>query len=116
MLQRLRIGTRLALAFTTMLLLTALAIGVGLFEVPSVAEQNRQLLAEPLTKERITSDWYRVIDAGSRRTLAMAVSADPVLVSTFQGDMKTATEWSNKYQQQLAKLATSGVFHLKGRS
>ena len=40
----------------------------------------------------------------------------PVLVSTFQGDMKTATEWSNKYQQQLAKLATSDVFHLKGRS
>jgi methyl-accepting chemotaxis protein len=107
MFKDLRIRTRLALGFGGVLLLTVLAIAAGLLEVASVAEQNRQLLDEPLTKERITSDWYRVIDAGSKRTLAMAVSADPVLPATFAEDMKSSTALSTRYQDELTRLATS---------
>ncbi|HEX7638307.1 MAG TPA: methyl-accepting chemotaxis protein [Burkholderiaceae bacterium] len=107
MFKDLRIGTRLAIGFAGVLLLTVIAIAVGLLEVAKVAEANRRLLDEPLTKERITSDWYRVIDSGSKRTLAMAVSADPVLPATFADDMKTATALSNKYQGELIKLAVS---------
>jgi len=107
MFKDLRIGTRLAIGIGSVLMLTVLAIAAGLFEVATVAEQNRQLLDEPLTKERITSDWYRVIDSGSKRTLAMAVSADPVLPATFADDMKSSTALSSKYQDELTRLATS---------
>jgi len=107
MFKDLRISTRLAIGIGSVLMLTVLAIAAGLFEVATVAEQNRQLLDEPLTKERITSDWYRVIDSGSKRTLAMAVSADPVLPATFADDMKSSTALSSKYQDELTRLATS---------
>ena len=107
MFRNLRIGARLAISFGVVLLLAVLAIAVGLQQVASVAERNELLLKDPLTKERITSDWYRVIDAGSRRTLAMAVSADPVLEETFRDDLKVASALSTQYQQQLTALATS---------
>ena len=107
MFRNLRIGARLAISFGVVLLLAVLAIAVGLQQVASVAERNELLLKDPLTKERITSDWYRVIDAGSRRTLAMAVSADPVLEETFRDDLKAASALSTQYQQQLTALATS---------
>ncbi len=107
MFKDLRIGARLAIGIGSVLMLAVLAIAAGLFEVATVAEQNRQLLDEPLTKERITSDWYRVIDSGSKRTLAMAVSADPVLPATFADDMKSSTALSSRYQDELTRLATS---------
>ncbi|MFL6630401.1 MAG: methyl-accepting chemotaxis protein [Burkholderiaceae bacterium] len=111
MFKDLLIATRLAIGIGSVLMLTVLAIAAGLFEVAAVAEQNRQLLDEPLTKERITSDWYRVIDSGSKRTLAMAVSADPVLPATFADDMKSSTALSTKYQDELTRLATSAEEH-----
>ena len=107
MFRNLRIGTRLGVGFGIVLLLTALAIATGLLQVSAVAAENQRLLSEPLTKERITSDWYRVIESGSKRTLAMAVSADPILEATFRPDMKESTVLSTKYQEQLTKLATS---------
>jgi methyl-accepting chemotaxis protein len=107
MFRNLRIGTRLAAGFGTVLLLTALAIGTGLLQVSAVAAENQRLLSEPLTKERIASDWYRVIESGSKRTLAMAVSPDPILEATFRPDMKESTALSTKYQDQLTRLATS---------
>ncbi|MFN7726016.1 MAG: methyl-accepting chemotaxis protein [Rubrivivax sp.] len=103
----LRIGQRLAAGFGILLLLTMAAIGLGLYGMHSVEERNQRLLDEPLRKERITSDWYRVIESGSRRTMAMAVSADPVLEATFREDMKTSSALSTKYQKSLTELATS---------
>jgi methyl-accepting chemotaxis protein len=107
MFKKLRIGTRLALGFASILVLTVLAVAVGLLEVAAVQDANQRLLSEPLTKERVASDWYRIIDAGSKRTLAMAVSADPVLPATFADDMKTSTALSTRYQDELTRRATT---------
>jgi methyl-accepting chemotaxis protein len=107
MLGNLRIGLRLTLGFGTVLLLALVAIAVGWIEVQSVAQRSDTLLHQPLTKERITSDWYRVIDSGSKRTLAMVVSGDPVLEETFRDDMKASSAKSTQYQNQLKEMATS---------
>lgn len=101
------IGARLGLSFALVLSMTCVAVGFGVFQVRSLAKANAAVLEVPLRKERIASDWYRVVDAGSRRSLAMAVSTDPVLEQTFRDDMKQSSIASTNFQKELIELTSS---------
>ena len=104
---KLNIGVRLASGFMAVLGLTCIAILVGVFELKTLSERSAAILDLPLKKERVASDWYRVVDAGSRRTLAIALSADTSIEQAFREDMKVSTQLSSQFQKQLAELATS---------
>jgi methyl-accepting chemotaxis protein len=106
---KLDIARKLALSFFAVLLLTGVALAVGVVELRSASARAAAILDLPLKKERITSDWYRVIDAGSRRTLAIAVSSDANVEEVFRDDMKASTALSTKYQGELAGLASSAA-------
>jgi methyl-accepting chemotaxis protein len=54
-----------------------------------VAQSTRAMMELPLAKERLISDWYRMVFAGIRRTTAVAKSADPALATFFAEDAKS---------------------------
>ncbi|HEY0955581.1 MAG TPA: methyl-accepting chemotaxis protein [Roseateles sp.] len=104
---KLSIGKRLALGFALVLALAALAIGVASWRLTSTAADMRQLMAEPLTKERLLADWSRNLHAGVRRTMAIAKSSDPSLADMFKEDNAQSSRASTELQKRIEGLIRS---------
>ncbi|MFG6413514.1 methyl-accepting chemotaxis protein [Roseateles sp. DC23W] len=104
---KLSIGKRLALGFALVLALAAIAIAVASWRLTSTAADMRQLMAEPLTKERLLSDWNRNIHAGVRRTMAIAKSADASLADLFKEDAAQSSQASGELQKRIQSLIRS---------
>jgi methyl-accepting chemotaxis protein len=103
----LSIGKRLALAFALVLTLAACVIALASWRLAATASATRQMMDEPLTKERLISDWNRNINAGVRRTIAIAKSADPSLVALFAEDQAQSTKSSSELQDRIKGLIRS---------
>jgi methyl-accepting chemotaxis protein len=93
------IGKKIAIVFAVVLLFSTLITGLGLWQLNKVTASTKELMAVPLAKERLVSDWYRVVDGASRRTLAVAKSTDNTLVAFFA----TASAAGNKEAGRLLK-------------
>ncbi|MFS2005395.1 methyl-accepting chemotaxis protein [Duganella sp. CT11-25] len=102
----LSIGRRLSLGFAVILAILILNTGLGIYRLQGVAESTRSMMALPLAKERLISDWYRMVYAGIRRTTAVAKSADPALATFFAEEAKTATAFSQGLIKQIEDLST----------
>ncbi|MBI5268056.1 MAG: MCP four helix bundle domain-containing protein [Burkholderiales bacterium] len=104
---RLSIGQRLAAGFSLVLVLAAAIALISLWRLQDTAAETRAMMQEPLTKERLVSDWYANVNAGVRRTLAIARSSDPSLVAFFADDVAEATKASTHYQKSIEALLSS---------
>src|SRR5215217_6177446 len=82
----LNIGKRLAVGFALTLAMAVLLAAVGIARVNSGAASTAQVLAEPLAKERMITEWYMQIFAAVRRTAAIVKSSDPSLGPYFKED------------------------------
>jgi methyl-accepting chemotaxis protein len=82
----LNIGKKIGVVFAIVLIMSIVITGVGLWQLDKMTTSTKELMAVPLAKERLVSDWYRIIFGGSRRTLAIAKSADNSLVKFFADD------------------------------
>jgi methyl-accepting chemotaxis protein len=102
----LSIGRRLALGFAVILAVLILNTCVGIYRLQGVAESTRAMMELPLAKERLISDWYRMVYAGIRRTTAVAKSADPSLATFFAEEAKTATAFSQGLIKKIEALST----------
>jgi methyl-accepting chemotaxis protein len=56
-LRHVRIGSRLTIAFGLILVLAMISTGSALMAARANAEATERMLAVPLTKERLVSDW-----------------------------------------------------------
>ncbi|MDR6213191.1 methyl-accepting chemotaxis protein [Paracidovorax wautersii] len=102
--QNISIGKRLGLAFAVLILFIVTMLAVGKWRLQAVAEQTDAMMARPLTKERLVSDWYRTIHTSVRRTTAIAKSADPSLATFFAADTAEAGRMSTDQQKQIEAL------------
>jgi methyl-accepting chemotaxis protein len=105
---KLSIGKRLALGFALVLALAACVIALASWRLASTAAATRQMMDEPLTKERLLSDWNRNINSGVRRTMAIAKSSDASLVQLFAEDQAESTKSSAELQKRIDGLIRSG--------
>jgi methyl-accepting chemotaxis protein len=101
------IGKKIAIVFAVVLMLSTVITGVGLWQLDKVTASTKELMAVPLAKERLMSDWYRTIYGGSRRTLAIAKSSDNSLVAFFAPDAANGTKDVLAIMAQMEKLPTS---------
>ena len=106
------IGTRLGFGFGIVLLLATISSCIGLWRLNEVASSTRAMMQEPLKKERLTEEWYRVTVAGLKRTLAVVKSSDESLGDFFAADVKTSTTRNNEIQKYGKSSANGGVFWL----
>jgi methyl-accepting chemotaxis protein len=73
---KLNTGARLGLGFALMLAIVLVIAAVSLWQLRAVAEATHAMMEEPLTKERLISDWSRNVHVASARTVAIARSSD----------------------------------------
>ncbi|HEV6963953.1 MULTISPECIES: methyl-accepting chemotaxis protein [Roseateles] len=101
---KLTIGMRLAAGFALVLALAALVIALASWRLGATAAATRQMMAEPLAKERLIADWNRNINAGVRRTIAIAKSSDSSLAQLFAEDQAQSTKSSGEMQEKIKAL------------
>ncbi|MBT0571703.1 HAMP domain-containing protein [Curvibacter sp. CHRR-16] len=104
---RIGIGSRLALGFAMVLLLTSVIAGISLWRLRDTTQTTLQMLQVPLNKERLVSDWYANVNSGVRRTAAIARSSDASLATFFAEDAAEASKLSSKYQKEIETLLNS---------
>ncbi|MDD0811259.1 methyl-accepting chemotaxis protein [Curvibacter sp. RS43] len=105
--QKLSIGTRLALGFGLLLSLTLLNTGLGNWQLQTATEATQAIIDQPLSKERLISDWYRLIHSAVRRTTAIAKSSDPSLATFFATEQKESAAATTAIQKQVEGLMIS---------
>ncbi|MCS4510653.1 methyl-accepting chemotaxis protein [Xylophilus ampelinus] len=105
--QDLNIGVRLALGFGALILLTAAILAVGVLRLRAVAQESAEMMALPLAKERVVSDWYSAIQASVQRVTAVAKTSDMSLGTFFAEEMTQATRNSNEQQKRVEALLQS---------
>ena len=103
----LKIGTRLGLGFALVLAFVALISGIAIWELHAVAQEARQMMQEPLAKERHISEWSRVINVAVIRTSAIAKSSDPALVPFFAANAAETTKIAAELHKVIEPLMTS---------
>ena len=100
----LRIGTRLGGGFAIILLLPALMLLISIWRLNSMSAATRAMMDTPLTKERLTDEWFRNLSIGVMRGKAIAKSSDPSLEALFAEEVKVATARGNEITRLLATL------------
>jgi methyl-accepting chemotaxis protein len=103
-LSRWRIGTRLALAFATILVLTVVATSMAVLHSRTNAEATRQMMAAPLAKERLAADLRSLINAAISRTAMIARSTDDNLALTFAEAQADGTSQVSAVMKQIEAL------------
>lgn len=98
------IGKRLALAFAALILFIVTMLVVGVFRLQAVAESTADMMARPLSKERVISDWYRTVYSNVNRHSVVARSSDADLARQFVADNAEASKTSSRQQAELEKL------------
>ena len=77
-LSSIHIGPRLTMGFAIVILLSLVSTAFSLVAAKRNAEATRQMMAQPLAKERLVSDCYLLIAAAIARTALIAKSTDQV--------------------------------------
>ena len=98
------IGKRLALGFTIILAFAVLITGISVWRLQGVASATSEMMQVPLAKERMISDWSGKIDAGIRRTTAIARSSDASLGAYFAEESKASSAASGELQKKIETL------------
>jgi methyl-accepting chemotaxis protein len=106
-LRHLRIGSRLALAFVLILVLATIATASALLAARSNAEATERMLAVPLTKERLVSDWNVNTYSAIVRTSLIARSTDNTLSSVFAKDIADSVSRANEIIKKVEPLLDS---------
>ncbi|WP_082552258.1 methyl-accepting chemotaxis protein [Massilia sp. Root351] len=100
------IGRRLALGFTVLLAGMIFNTGFGIYRLQGSADATRAMMEVPLAKERLISEWYRIVFAGIRRTTAIAKSSDTSLAPFFAEDIANSTKRAQELIKQIEALST----------
>ena len=103
-----KIGRRIGLGFAVILVLLAVTAAVSIWRLQTVADATREMMQEPLAKERLVSDWYRNVHTGVRRVSAVAKSADPSLAEFFAEDNAAAQKSTSELQNKIETMLVTG--------
>ena len=108
-LANIKIGKRLGLGFSLILAMTLVIAAVGAMRMTEVANATKAMMAVPLAKERLITDWYSLNFASIRRTAAIVKSTDPTLGAYFKEDSAASVKKAAELLKQIEPLiAASG--------
>jgi methyl-accepting chemotaxis protein len=106
-LSSIRIGTRLALGFAAILILSIILTAMSLLNARGTAQDTRAMMAEPLAKERLLSDWTVLIYSAVARTELIAKSSDDTLSATFATTIADSTKRGGDLIKKIEALLAS---------
>jgi methyl-accepting chemotaxis protein len=103
----LKVGTRLGIGFALVLFLSIVSTAIGIWNMRQIAASTQKMMETPLTKERLVSDWYAVLNAAAIRTSFIIKSADPSLTTTFAEEIAAGAKKGGGMQKALEPLLSS---------
>lgn len=103
-LTKLNIGARLGLGFAVVLAFAVVITVIGIWQLHSVGKATQQMMQEPLTKERLISDWNSNVSVAVARTTAIAKSSDASLVQFLAADAAATTKSTANVLKQIEPL------------
>ncbi|WP_228895672.1 methyl-accepting chemotaxis protein [Pseudoduganella aquatica] len=107
--KNLRIGVRLGLAFTVvLLLLTALTL-VGIARMQQASAMTESLLQDHLRVERMATEWQKVVEVNAARTTAAWKVQDPADQKGFEQQMAQASSRATELQDALGTILQDPV-------
>jgi len=106
-LSQMRITKRLALGFGIVLLLSVIATAFALVNARANAAATKQMMAQPLAKERLVSDWYVLIYSAIARTAMISRSTDETLPTVFADVIAESIKHGGELMDQIKPLLAS---------
>ncbi|MDH4419741.1 MAG: methyl-accepting chemotaxis protein [Acidovorax sp.] len=98
------IGKRLTLGFGLLLALSLLGTLLGVWQLHAASVSTQAVIEQPLAKERLITDWYRLIHTAVRRTTAIAKSSDASLANYFAEEQKLSAGTTTEIQKKVEAL------------
>jgi len=103
---KLKIGTRLSLAFGIILFILATSVAVGVWRLQELATTARAL-ATVDEKLLLAVQWRQTIDLNWIRMQAAVLDYDTTRIATWQKDIDKTSELTQAYRKRLLELAQS---------
>ncbi|MDC8759278.1 methyl-accepting chemotaxis protein [Janthinobacterium fluminis] len=100
-LSNISIGSRLAVGFAVVLLLSIVSTSFALLSARNNAQATKLMMEQPLAKERLVADLYLLIYSAIERTTLIAKSSDEALSSTFAAEIADGTKKGTALLQQV---------------
>ena len=96
----LKIGRRLAAAFSIVLTLTLLMTGVGISQLQALSQATADM-EQSTIKERMAAEWVAALQINTVRTYAMAKTATAEEAKKYKRDIESQRETIAKLQKEL---------------
>lgn len=95
----LKIGTRLTLGFTVMLLLIVVLAAIGTWRMQAASATTDDIIQIRLKNERLITEWNKSIALNAVRTMAASKAANPAARKYFEDDMAATSALITKLQE-----------------
>lgn len=107
LINRYSIIVRLTIGFSFLMVICVLIAYIGLWRLHLVAAAASEMMAKPLEKERVISDWSTGLSGGALRTIAIAKSKDIGLADYFKESSKIGAQNVSNLQKKTEALLSS---------
>ena len=104
-----KVGSRLAIAFGLVLLITALMAGIGVWRLQELVQTTRALALEDNEKLQLAVRWRQTIDLNWVRTRAAILDADTSRIPMWQADMDKTSEITTASRKRMIELEQTDV-------
>ncbi len=106
-LNNIKVGSRLALAFGLVLLITALMASIGVWRLQELTDTTRQLATLDNEKLQLAVRWRQTIDVNWVRTRAAILDSDTSRIPAWQADMDKTSEVTLASRKRIIELIES---------
>ena len=104
---KLRIGSRLGLAFAIVVALTVVSAAFGQFQLQQVKQLARELVAEQAERTALAFHWRENITVNSSRALVLGMITDATIADSLKAKMKATSEDTTVVQKRFETLETT---------
>ncbi len=102
-----KVGSRLAISFGLVLLITALMAGIGVWRLQELSDTTRKLGTEDNEKLQLAVRWRQTIDLNWVRTRAAILDSDTSRIAAWQADMDKTSEVTLASRKRMIELVKS---------
>ncbi|HWW08210.1 methyl-accepting chemotaxis protein [Collimonas sp.] len=100
-----RIGVRLAVGFTLILLLVVAITGIGIWRLQQTGAAADAMVSQSLVRERLAAEWRDAVAVNAVRTMAVVRSNDSKTQQIFQSEMSATSARASELQTKLHGLS-----------
>ncbi len=104
-----KVGSRLAIAFGLVLLITAVMAGIGVWRLQELVQTTRQLATIDNEKLQLAVRWRQTIDINWVRTRAAILDSDTSRIPMWQADMDKTSEITTASRKRMLELVQSDM-------